>query len=302
MSEGASSAPSSASTVLYFAIASMTNPAALANRGLRPLRSWPAELLDYALRFDLGRVGMADACACAGASFHGVLHELSAEDWRALELIEAGYTKAAARARKYDGAIVECVVFSVPRNAETGRPLAWLGAGEDVEPLPPSQRYVELIVAGCRHFGVAESHCAALLALETTPRTRPEDFRGYPVPADAPVWNEARFEAEPEAEDSVVISLNGKVLRVAGDWGHYLKRNKAHGARYELIISRTVLDVKYGTPASLEGFSREHASYIEDFFLRGFGAPPGARVEVIALLPQRYRDDAAGGGAAASPS
>lgn len=287
-------------TVLYFAIASMTNPDALASRGLRPLRSWPAELLGYELRFDLGRVGMADARACAGASFHGVLHELSAEDWAALELIEAGYDRAAARARKYDGELASCFVFSAPRDKATGRPLAWLGSGADVEPLPPSQRYVELIVAGCRHFGVAESHCAALLALETTPRTRPEDFKSYPVPVGVPTWDLARFEAEPEADDSVVISLNGKVLRVGGDWGSYLKRNNSHGARYEQIIARTVLDVRYGVPGTLEDFSREHCNYIEDWFCRGFGAPPGARVDVIALLPQRYRDDPGGRGAAAS--
>ena len=275
----------------------MTNPRSLELRGLRPLRSWPAELLDFELRFDLGRTGMADARARAGASFHGVLHEIEAAQMAALDAIEAGYKRVAARARRYDGAVVDAFVYSAPRDAATGAPLPWHGSSSAAASPPPAQRYIELVVAGCRHFGVAESHCAALLALEQTPRTRPGDFRAFPVPPGLPLWDEARLIAEPEPADaSVLISMNGKVLKVGGALGAYLKKNKAHGARYELTLSRLVYDPQYGTPERLEDFSREHAAYIEDFYLRGFCSEPGTTIEVVALLPQRYRDDFASGG------
>jgi hypothetical protein len=117
----AEAAPSAPAAVLYFAIGSMCNPASLAARKLQPLRSWPAEALDLELSFDLGPMGMADAQPRAGASFHGVLHEMTPADMAALDKIEASYARVAARVRKYDGEVVEATVYSCPRGAD-GKP------------------------------------------------------------------------------------------------------------------------------------------------------------------------------------
>jgi hypothetical protein len=124
---GAAPAADALAPVLYFAIGSMTNPSSLAARKLRPLRSWPAEALDLALSFDLGAAGMADAQPCAGASFHGVLHEMSAADMAALDKIESAYARISARVRKYDGEVVEATVYSCPRGAG-GKPGSAFGA------------------------------------------------------------------------------------------------------------------------------------------------------------------------------
>jgi len=56
----------------------MMNPVSLKGRGLTPIESMPAELLDYRLGF-FGQNGFATIYAEEGTSFHGVLHNMAPE-------------------------------------------------------------------------------------------------------------------------------------------------------------------------------------------------------------------------------
>ena len=86
---------------------------------------------------------MAEAIPEEGASFHGVLHKMTATDMAALDKIEMSYDKILAKVRLYDGTIKDAVVYC--RNNVT--------RGPDVDK-PPSERYIDIIKEGCILRGV----------------------------------------------------------------------------------------------------------------------------------------------------
>ena len=47
---------------------------------------------------------------------------------------------------------------------------------------PPTQRYIEIMVEGCKHFGIKQSYIDWLEGLESQPRTKPEDWKKFDVP------------------------------------------------------------------------------------------------------------------------
>ena len=102
---------SSTTYELYFAIGSMVNKVSLNNRKLYPVESNPAELLDYELGF-FGQMGMAVAEPKEGSSFHGVLHKLTEAEMISLDGVEAGYARTPAKAKLYDGTVVDCTVYT----------------------------------------------------------------------------------------------------------------------------------------------------------------------------------------------
>ena len=71
-SKTSSDANNKSNTFWYFAIGSMMSPKSMENRNIVPLKSAPAELFDYDLKF-FGGMGFGEAVHKPGASFHGVL-------------------------------------------------------------------------------------------------------------------------------------------------------------------------------------------------------------------------------------
>merc|ERR1712147_393732 len=127
----------------YFAIGSMINRTSITNRKIYPSETKPAELLDYELYF-FGRMGMAEALPKEGSSFHGVVHAVTEEEMEMLDKIESVYVRGAGKAKLYDGTIVDCTVYTrenKERNADIDK--------------HPTERYIDIIVAGCKEFGVA---------------------------------------------------------------------------------------------------------------------------------------------------
>lgn len=86
----------------------MMNPVSLANRGLYPEESMPAELLDHKIYF-FGSMGMAEAIPAEGKSFHGVLHKMTLEQMTALDKIEVGYDRCDGKVRLYDDTVIDGV-------------------------------------------------------------------------------------------------------------------------------------------------------------------------------------------------
>merc|ERR1719350_1967554 len=91
----------------------MINPISMAARGLHPLSSAPAEILDFRLHFH-GSGGMAEAIPEAGASFHGVLHRMTEGDQKFLDGIERDLTPTACKCKLYDGTVVDALVYTRP--------------------------------------------------------------------------------------------------------------------------------------------------------------------------------------------
>ena len=173
----------SAGNQWYFAIGAMINPTSILLRGVHPIRSFPAAMQDFKLEF-LPSSGMAEAVLHKGSLIHGVLHELSAPDMEILDEIETFYTKEYGTAQLYDGTKVENVyVYAI---AEETRDKMLREAASD-EKLP-TERYLDVIVEGCRHHGVADHHISYLRSLKCTPRKNPEDFHKLNVPENLPLW------------------------------------------------------------------------------------------------------------------
>jgi hypothetical protein len=129
-------------TMWYFAIGSMINKTSINNRKIYPRVSKPAELLDFKLSW-FGGLGMAEAIPTEDSSFHGVVHAVTQDEMERLDKIEAGYSRDNGKARLYDGTLIDVTVYT-RKNVKRG---------PDVDK-PPTERYLDIITAGCKYYGV----------------------------------------------------------------------------------------------------------------------------------------------------
>lgn len=81
---------------------------------------------------------MAAAKPAEGKSFHGVLHKMTDEEMIALDKIEATVSRTIAKAKMYDGTIVDCTCYSNPPKVDP--------SGATTEDMPPTERYVDIMI------------------------------------------------------------------------------------------------------------------------------------------------------------
>jgi hypothetical protein len=93
---------------------------------------------------------MAAAKAAPGKSFHGVLHRMTDEHMVALDKIEATVSRTTGKAKLYDGSFVECTVYSNPPKVDP--------SGAVTEDMPPTERYVDIMLEGAIMFGVNDDY------------------------------------------------------------------------------------------------------------------------------------------------
>jgi len=262
------------SFIWYFAIGSMMNPVSLEGRALKPVKSYPAQLLDYELGF-FGGSGMAEAVKSEGKSFHGVLHQMTTQDMEVLDGIETIYVRTPGVAKLYDGNLVECCVYCTNEKSSINN--------------PPSERYIEILLLGCQHFGVAESHINFLKTIEVVPRRKPEDFQYLIVPKGLPTWTTDEIAIGNGLNGNpLYIVLNGKVREYIGDKNNFyykvLMNNNMAGLNFQLVSSNLIYDPKYGRLDKLDDMSREHGACLEDLHSRG------TNFKTVALFEQTYKD------------
>mmetsp|Transcript_35119 Transcript_35119/g.76877 ORF Transcript_35119/g.76877 Transcript_35119/m.76877 type:complete len:339 (-) Transcript_35119:83-1099(-) len=290
----------------FFAIGAMVNPVSLQNRKIFPIHSRPAQLLNHRINF-FGSIGVAEAVPECGASFHGVLHKVNHDTMEQLDKIERDYSRRNAIARCYDGTEIACVVYCRPHNL--GVEVDGDTSEEDTDtssspnlPVdqPPLERYLEILILGCEHFGVSEEYIRFLRAHDRQPRPTPDEFQSYgdpPSGIDAPTLKLEEVEKCDGMDGRPLrITSNGRVLectldRDSSDWDEFVALHKQVGHVGEIYISRIAYDPKYGLPEKLEDFSREHSAYLEDMMLRymRFTGLPNSFAPV-AWFEQSYRD------------
>ncbi|EQC39733.1 hypothetical protein SDRG_03161, partial [Saprolegnia diclina VS20] len=276
----ASSTQRDESHVWYFAIGSMMNPISLSNRGLAPVESHPAEVLEYKLQF-FGAAGMAEAVPEAGASFHGVLHKMASAEMQVLDQMESTYIRVPATTRLYDGRLVDATIY--------GRDAAKVAAlGQ--EDKPPSERYIEIMVRGCEHYGVAASHIALLKSVPFVPRKSPSDYISVPVPDGLRWFTQEELRAGTGVDKRpLLISINGKVREYIGspDFAMYKNMLRMAGQPMEPFIAKMLYDPKYGCPSTLQEFTREHCACIEDMTMQNFSN----LFQTVGLIAQTYKEE-----------
>lgn len=282
----------------YFAIGSMMHPESMFHRNVIPMKSQAAELYDYKMNF-FGKFGVAEAVPTEGESMHGVAHWIDEKTMHALDKIEMGYVRKAGRARLYDsGEVVDVTVYCRPTDeASLAKAKASPFMAEDC---PPTERYLDILVLGAKHFGLEESYIQYLENHDYQPRPLPHQFKSFgPPPPDAPTMTLEQVQTFDGQEGRpLYITIHGKVLaRRFQDGQSHLARNfyaqmtLRHGHCREIGMAKTFYDPKYAVPDSFDDFTQEHSAYLEHF-LYHFAemANDLGQWEVVAFFDQKYRE------------
>lgn len=288
MSGTADESSSSSSLCNYFAIGSMMHPESMKQRKIAPIRSQPAELLDQRIHF-FGAAGFAEAVPEEGASFHGVVHQITHETMDELDKVELTYKRKQATAKLYDGTLITVTVYY--RDEEELKRCA------DQVDNPPTDRYLAILTDGARHFQLKQEYIEFLEQHERQPRPDPKDFLSLQIPAG--IDRVFAFE-EVEAGDGedgrpLLVSIRGKVIEYVGS-NTFVKTTilvlrREHGPSLEMCMSRAQYDPKYGLPGKLEDFTREHAAVMEhEFCVSLQGLDVFESFKVIGVFEQRYKD------------
>ena len=159
-------------TLEYFAIGSMMNPISLRMREISPIRSRPGVLKGYELIFVMAN-GYAAARKCDTSKeeeIHGVLHTISKQTMEQLDRIESTYVKAVEVSIKlYEEDRLSHQVNESPKETnirEQNTKRIVRGnvyiLNEEIVSLntekfainPPSERYIDILKEGARHFGI----------------------------------------------------------------------------------------------------------------------------------------------------
>jgi gamma-glutamylcyclotransferase (GGCT)/AIG2-like uncharacterized protein YtfP len=250
--------------VLYFAIGSMMNPTSLALREVKPSRSWPGILHDYELVF-VGTGGMGSIDYKKGASMHGVLHHVTAKEMAVLDKIEMSYKRLPVNIEMYDGQLLRGTVYQMDPAKIT------ITVNN-----PPSERYIDIITQGCKHYGVKQSFIDYLKSIKVIPRAEPKDFKKYPEPEDP---SKTMTMAEVTRCDGcdgrdLCYVINGKVIKFVGDvseqannkaaqqayaWG----KDRFAGRECTFLMARMLYEPKYPLPTCYKDMSAEHKASVE---------------------------------------
>ena len=238
----------------------MMNPVSLNARGIFPVESKPAEILDYDIIF-FGGSGMACAEPKEGKSFHGVVHKVSEDQMKILDSIEGTYGRVPSKAKLYDGSILDCSVYSDP----TGK----IDRSNDK---PPTERYITIMTDGAKLHGVKQEYIDWLLNHEKQPRKKPEEFNSYPLPENAPTWTmEDVLKGNGLDGAPIYTLLNGKVLEyvLPDDYKNREERHKwarenLAGKDREIKMNKMLYDPKYGIKDSVAEMTPEHRAALED--------------------------------------
>lgn len=254
----------SSETLWYFAIGAMINPISCAARNVVPQESRPAELLDHSLYF-FGSIGIGEALPDPGASFHGVAHLVDRETMERLDKIERDYIRILATAKFYNGTTVQVQVYSRSQDIERSPAID----------KPPGERYVEIIVAGCLHYGVKQEYIDAIKSLDCVRRPTPNEFLTHGTVSDGmPNLTRGDIAEFINNQDRIILTIHSKVFELVMDdtTGKTLNEmtgfTKSMGFEGEISLSKIVYDPKYGIVNSLDECTREHSAYQEDVFVR----------------------------------
>ena len=143
--------------------------------------SQPAEIIDYDLQFK-GAMGMAFAIPIAGASFHGVIHLMTDDEFIELDKVESGYGRNKAKAKLYDGTIVDVSVYTQDeKKMEEQRKNPNFKEFSD-----PSERYISIMIEGMENHGVNPEYIEKIRNRPCVKSKTLDELEKFDVPEGAP--------------------------------------------------------------------------------------------------------------------
>ena len=253
--------------IWYLAIGSMINPISIYLRDLTPLISYPARCADYRLVFR-DHCGMADIEPCVGGEFHGVVHLLPAEQMMCLDQVEHMYQRKVVAISDYEQRSHLVYVYK----------MNLIGHAERIKSLP-TERYLDIIVKGCEHFGVDSSYINRLKQEQPViPRKLPTDYRTISNIPDHSYFSMSDLRKHNGSDPTLPLwtCVNGKILEYAGlpsitdaDFEHqkrfydYILSYLA-GREIAYVIAKTWYEPMYKVSLHEGDLSDEHRALAED--------------------------------------
>ncbi|UJR18244.1 hypothetical protein I4U23_005146 [Adineta vaga] len=251
----------------YLAIGSMNNPISLYLRNLSPILSYPARCLNYRVVFR-GPGGMADLELCDEAEFDGVVHLLSEEQMDRLDKMEMSYQRI----------VVPIIDYQNQSHAVYAYQMTLTNMLDNL----PSERYLDIIVKGCEHYGVRSEYINRLRQEQpVVPRKEPHMYQSITdVPSDVfYTLDELAKHNGTDPEYPLWICINGKILEHVGlppsDDPDYETQKRFHaiihsrfsGREADFEIAKGLYEPLHKLPLSEEDLSDEHRAMLEDNYL-----------------------------------
>lgn len=252
-------------TSWYFAIGSMINPISLSLRNLTPIRSYPAQLIGYKIFFSYK--GFADIARLSDSAeespSHGVLHLLTEEDFDQLDKIEIHYSRRFVQAKLYDGTYVDSYAYIIdPAKMGSIQP-----------PDHPTERYLDVIISGCEHYGVNIDYITWLREHPCYARVPPEQFATIKdIPEGVYFTFDELHAMDGSSGKGLALSIDHVVMKsIAADDSHpsvYTFTRLGYIARdCTVAMARVSYDPKFPVAETYERMSAEHRASVVNYFV-----------------------------------
>lgn len=270
----------------YFATGSMCNPTSLKLRGITPIESYPAILRGWRIVFD-GTAGMANVMEDSNASFHGVLHRITHDEMIVLDKIEGSYDRLPVTAELYDKRQQCATVYKMDENKlDRSKP-----------PGLPSERYIDIITQGLKHFNADVNYINWLQHQPCIPRKQSADYAKLILPCNNCREYTLDELSQYDGRDGrdLLIAVNGKVLKWIGDLNNpstrmqhdYIQQRYA-GTDVTFKWSRMLYEPKYRIATCYNEMQSEHKAWVEDMFAERFQANEQPNYECVGILTDTH--------------
>lgn len=171
----------------------------------------PAKLPGYDIHF-FGPHGMAEGIVNKSntVGVDGVVHQITYRELLLLDQNEKEYVRTYGRARLYNGTNIYATFYT--------RPIEEQERTRSTD-MPPSARYIDVIVEGCRRFNVSTAYIDYLHSIPARPRHQPKDFKKAPAPTKGmpvfDIYNISKYDGL--NGHPLYLTINGKVRQYTGD-------------------------------------------------------------------------------------
>ena len=264
----------------YFAIGAMMNPISVKNRDLDLELNHPAQpavLLDHKLCF-FGLQGFAEVIYEKGSTVHGVVYQCVRDDIMAeLDLIERDYIRKSVNVQLYapkqycSTAPSRTILNNVSVYC---RPQADIEGSKEMD-RPPSERYLQLLISGARHFGVDPKYIQWLEDHECKPRCDPSEYLSF-LPVEGELGNIKRDDVDTMGtgvdSNKLYVRCWRKVIELCKEseddsffeeWKQIFSQREKD---VELFMSRVQYDPVFGIPSCIDEMNPEWRAYTEHLF------------------------------------
>ena len=155
----------------------------------------------------------------------------------------------------------------------------------------PGERYLDIIMRGCKHYGVDPAYIEKLAKVPVIPRKKVEEYRTVPNPPNVLISAKELAAAVGDEVWSpqgtpLMISVNGKVLRWCMplstpqlQMSYTWSRSRYAGVDMTLAVSKVLYEPLYPIPTTYEAMPAPMKLWAEELFV-GFtrSVPEGTRL------------------------